>query len=48
MRKESAIFIIEILIIVVIAFIILPGLNNKEVMLISDPLQAYINTGLYT
>ncbi len=44
MRRELVVFIIQILIIVVIAFIILPGLNNKEVTLISDPVQAHINS----
>jgi hypothetical protein len=42
MRKELVVFIIQITIIVVIAFIILPGLNNKEVMLMSDPVQAQL------
>jgi len=36
MKKELVIFLIEILIIAVITFIILPGLNDKEVMMIGE------------
>lgn len=45
MKKELVIFLIEILIIAVIIFIILPGLNDKEVMMIGEPVQVNIKTG---
>jgi hypothetical protein len=45
MNKEIKIFLVQIIIIFIIVFIILPHLDDEEVLLISDPVQAQLNSG---
>lgn len=45
MSKEINIFLVQVIIILIIVFKILPHLDDEEILLISDPVQAQLNSG---
>lgn len=45
MSKEINIFLVQVIIILILVFKILPHLDDEEILLISDPVQAQLNSG---